>query len=59
MEYTENISVSDEPNRGWDWVYLILIVLFVFYTFKRCSDLEHRHGDNHRSDREMNAGRGY
>ena len=53
MEYTENISVSDEPNRGWDWVYLILIVLFIFYTFKRCSDLEHRHNGNHISDAEM------
>lgn len=58
MEYTENISVSDEPNRGWDWVYLILIVLFVFYTFKRCSDLEHRHGINHVSDAEMNVVKG-
>ena len=58
MEYTENISVSNEPNRGWDWVYFILIVLFIFYTFKRCSDLEPTHGINHKSDAEMHVVKG-
>lgn len=55
MEYTENISVNDEPNRNWEWVKLLLIVAFVFYTFKQCSEKRSYHGVNHVSDAEMNV----
>lgn len=55
MKYTENISVNDEPNRNWEWVKLLLIVAFVFYTFKQCSDRRSYYGVNHISDAEMNV----